>query len=287
MIRRLSGIPRVLDLPRPAFQALRVARAVALRLLGPLDAVKRLAQGRADLPPLWLRRHTGPVRNFESAAREMTALIERLGVVAPDDLVLDAGCGAGAMVPAFARLLGPRGRYVGFDMHEPSVRWCRRHFRADPRLRFESSRRGEAVRFPSAGGQAGFLLAKSLFTHLQEKEARLFLSEIRRVLRPGAAAVVTAFLFEPGEGEARAAEFFPFASPDGSARWRWKAQPESAIAFERSRFLGMIAAAGLRFEWVDKGRGFWPGAAVPRGQDALLLSHGEPRRTSTAAPNEP
>jgi SAM-dependent methyltransferase len=283
----MSGIARVLDLPRPAFRALRAARSVALRLLGPVDALKRLAQGRADLPPLWLRRHTGPVANFESAAREMAATIVRLGVVAADALVLDAGCGAGAMVPTFARLLGPRGRYVGFDMHEPSLRWCRRHFRADPRLRFESSRRGEAVRFPCAGGQAGFLLAKSLFTHLREKEARLFLSEIRRVLRPGAVAVVTAFLFEPGEGEARAAEFFPFASPDGSARWRWKAQPESAIAFERSRFLGMIASAELQFEWQS--RGFWPGAPVPRGQDVLLLSHGEPRRAlhSAAAPNEP
>ena len=257
-------------MPRPALRALRVARAAALRLLGPLDAVKRLAGGRADLPPLWLRRHTGPVRSFESAAREMTALIERLGVVAPDALVLDAGCGAGAMVPMFARLLGPGGRYVGFDIHEPSLRWCRRRFRADPRLRFESSSRGGAVRFPSAGGEAGFLLAKSLFTHLPEKEARHFLSEIRRVLRPGAAALITAFLFEPGEGEARAAEFFPFASPDGSARWRWKAQPESAIAFKEPRFLDMIAAAGLRFEWQS--RGFWPGAPVLRGQDVLLLS---------------
>ena len=201
----------------------------------------------------------------------MTALIVRLGVVSPDALVLDAGCGAGAMVPAFARLLGPGGRYVGFDIHEPSLRWCRRRFGADPRLRFESSSRAGAVRFPSAGGEAGFLLAKSLFTHLREKEARQFLSEIRRVLRPGAAALITAFLFEPGKGEARAAEFFPFASPDGSARWRWKAQPESAIAFESSRFLGMIAAAGLRFEWQS--RGFWPGAPVPVGQDVLLLSH--------------
>jgi SAM-dependent methyltransferase len=272
MIRGLLRIPAgILAMPRPALRALKTARAMALRLLGPVDGMKRLAAGRGNLPPLWLRRHTGPVRSFESAAREMTALVERLGLIASDDLVLDAGCGAGAMAPAFARLLGPRGRYVGFDLHEPSLRWCRRHFRADPRLRFEASRRGADCRFPAASGEAGFVLAKSLFTHLQENEARHFLSEIRRVLRPGAVAVVTVFLFEPGEGEARAAEFFPFVSPDGSARWRWKAQPESAIAFEKSRFLDMIAAAGLRFEWQS--RGFWPGASVPRGQDVLLLSH--------------
>ncbi len=272
-------------MPRPALFALKAARVMALRLVGPVDALMRLAAGRGNLPPLRLRRHTGPVRSFESAAAEMAALVERLGRIAPDDLVLDAGCGAGAMAPAFARLLGPRGRYVGFDLHEPSLRWCRRHFRADTRLRFETSRRGADYRFPAAPGEAGFVLAKSLFTHLPENEARHFLSEIRRVLRPGAVAVVTAFLFEPGEGEARAADVFPFASPDGSARWRWKAQPESAIAFESSRFLEMIAAAGLRFEWHS--RGFWPGASVLRGQDVLLLSYGEPRRPSAAAPNAP
>jgi SAM-dependent methyltransferase len=286
MIRELPRIPSaVLALPRPLLRALKVARSAGLRLLGPLDALARRARGRGNLPPLWLRRHTGPVARFESAAREMAGPLERLGAVAPSDLVLDAGCGAGAMVPTFARLLGPGGRYAGFDRHEPSLRWCRRRFGADPRFEFVLLRGGGDRRFPAADGEAGFVLAKSLFTHLPEAEARHFLLEIRRVLRPGASALVTAFLFEPGEGAARASLFFPFRSPDGSVRWRWKAQPDSAIAFEKSRFLEMIAAAGLRFDWV--GLGFYPGAAAPRGQDVLLLSHGEPRRASTAPPYAP
>ena len=286
MMRGLPRIPiRLLALPRPVLGALKTVRSAGLRLAGPVDAMTRLARKRGNLPPLWLRRHTGPVANFERSAREMAALVESLGVVAPDDLVLDAGCGAGAMVPTFARLLGPGGRYVGFDRHEASLSWCRRTFRADPRLNFEAARRGDAFRFPAADGEAGFVLAKSLFTHLPEAEARGFLLEIRRVLRSGAPALVTAFLFEPGEGEARASAFFPFASPDGSARWRWKAQPESAIAFEKARFLGWIDAAGLGCDW--RSRGFWPGASVPRGQDILLLSHGERRPETAAAPNTP
>lgn len=286
MMRELPRIPiRLLALPRPALRVLKIARSACLRLAGPVDAMKRLSGGRGNLPPLWLRRHTGPVANFERSAREMAASIERLGVVASDDLVLDAGCGAGTMVPTFARLLGPSGRYVGFDRHEASLAWCRQTFRADPRLRFETARHGPALRLPAADGEAGFVLAKSLFTHLPEREARQFLIEIRRVLRPGAAALVTAFLFEPGEGEARASAFFPFASSDGSARWRWKAQPESAIAFERSRFQDMIAGASLQLDWQS--RGFWPGASVPRGQDVLILFHGEPRRVSATAPDAP
>lgn len=285
MMRGLPHIPTsFLALPRPVLRALKVTRSAGLRLAGPVDATTRLLRGQGKLPPLWLRRHTGPLANFERSAREMEALIDSLGVIARDDLVLDAGCGAGAMVPTFARLLGPGGRYVGIDRHEASLSWCRRTFRADPRLRFEPARRGDALRFPAADGEAGFVLAKSLFTHLPEPETRAFLAEIRRVLRPRAPALVTAFLFEPGAGETRASAFFPFTSSDGSARWRWKAQPESAIAFESTRFLGWIAAAGLHGDWWI--RGFWPGASVPRGQDILLLSHGE-RRAIAAAPNTP
>src|SRR6266545_809664 len=276
---------RLLALPRPVFEALRSARTIVLWLLGPLEALARLEKVRGGRPPLWLRRHTGPVSHFESAAREMTQLLETLGLVAPDDLVLDAGCGVGAMVPTFARLLGPSGRYVGFDLHEPSIRWCRSRFRADPRLGFETTNPGTASRFPVADGEAGFVLAKSLFTHLQEPEARHFLSEIRRVLRPGGTAVVTAFLFERGEGETRASEFFPFASADGSARSRWRAHPESAIAFESSRFLALVSGAGLSYEWL--GKGFWPGAAVPRGQDVLLLFRAGTSPASRAAPKTP
>lgn len=286
MMRGLPRIPiRLLALPRPVLFVMRTGRSAGLRLAGPVDAMMRLAGRRGNLPPLWLRRHTGPIANFERSAREMAASIESLRVVAPDDLVLDAGCGAGAMVPTFARLLGPAGRYVGFDRHAASLSWCRRTFRADPRLRFETARRGDALLFPASDGEAGFVLAKSLFTHLTEREARGFLVEIRRVLRPGAAALVTAFLFEPGEGEARASAYFPFASSDGSARWRWKAQPESAIAFEKARFLGWIAVAGLQCDW--RSRGFWPGASVPRGQDILLLSHGDRRLASAAVPKAP
>jgi len=266
-------------------EVFRSARTILLRLLGPVETLTWFLKRRAGLPPLWLRRHTGPVSDFESAAADMTQLLETLGLVAPDDLVLDAGCGAGAMVPTFARLLRASGRYVGFDLYEPSIRWCRGRFRADPRLGFETTSPATASRFPVADGEAGFVLAKSLFTHLQEAEARHFLSEIRRVLRPGGTAVVTAFLFERGEGETRAAEFFPFTSTDGSARWRWKSHPESAIAFEGSSFLAMVSGAGLSHEWL--GRGFWPGAAVPRGQDILLLFRAEERPAKRAAPKTP
>jgi len=144
---------------------------------------------------------------------------------------------------------------------------------------------------PVGDGEVGFVLAKSLFTHLLEPEARRMLAEIRRVIAPGRSAVLTAFLFERGEGERAAATYFPFTAGSGSVRWRRKAKPQSAVAVERLRFLRWIADAGL-----SVGRfapGFWPGESDPRGQDLLVVSDGTARLAglpcvrSRLAPNTP
>jgi len=273
-VTRWLDIPRVSDL-------LRLFRTAAFWLAGPLDWMGRSVRGKPDLPPLWLRRHTGAVSRFESAAQEMTALLDSLGVLNETDTVLDVGCGAGAMTAALARRLGPHGRYVGFDVHAPSIRWCRKRYGNDPRLSFEiapiaspyghrSGRTATSYRFPIEDAGAGFILAKSVFTHLLEPEARHYLCEIRRTLRSGKAAVVTAFLFDarpPGRRAAGVA--FPFG--DERVRQRSAGRPTAAVAYERSVFEGMVRDSGLSVVWMSPG--FFPGAERPGGQDILVLGH--------------
>jgi SAM-dependent methyltransferase len=210
------------------------------------------------------------VHLFESAAREMADRIDGLGVLRAGDLVLDLGCGPGAMAPYFGKRVGPGGRYVGIDMHAASIRWCRKRHRNDARFRFE--RVSTSSPLPVADGQASFILAKSLFTHLLEPEARRMLAEIRRVISPGRIALLTALLFERGDGERAAASHFPFTAGSGAIRWRRKSNPQSAVAIERLRFLRWIAEAGLS---VDRFLpGFWPGQSELSAQDLLVVSDG-------------
>ena len=258
--------------------ALRAARTGLLFAAGPFDAVWRRLTGRNGLPPLWLRRHTGSVAAFESAARETSAFLDRLGVFQdPPRLVLDVGCGAGAMVEELRRRLTAEGRYVGFDVHAPSIRWCRRRWASDPRLVFEiaplaspygsaAGRPVESYRFPVEDGQADLVLAKSVFTHLARDEARHYLAETRRVLRPGRPAVVTAFLYQAGAPGVETA--FPHPAGDGT-RLKSRARPTAAVAFEKSRFVSMIEEAGLRLQWHSEG--FYPGRPRRDAQDVLLL----------------
>ncbi|HVT16660.1 MAG TPA: class I SAM-dependent methyltransferase [Thermoanaerobaculia bacterium] len=251
-------------------------RTALLWLASPADYLVRLVSGRGDLPPLWLRRHVGPVGEFARAAAGVVDLIGRLDLVRAGSRVLDAGCGCGAMVPGLACLLGASGEYVGFDVHRGSIRWCRRHFREDPRLRFElaevktpysQSARGavEIYRFPVGSQAVDFILAKSLFTHLTLAEARHYLAEIKRTLAPSGRALVTVFLFDPSSPDIL--DSFPFASLDGQVRWRVRARPHAAIAYERRLFERLVAEAGLTV--VEMIVSFWPGSG--QGQDVLVL----------------
>lgn len=264
--------PRIAD-------ALRGGRSAALWLAGPIDRLWLRATGREHLPPLWLRRHTGPVRAFESAARETAGFLDRLDLCADARLVLDVGCGAGAMVAELAPRLPPDGRYVGFDVHAPSIRWCRRRWEPDKRFSFDlatiASPYGSAsgpplssYRFPVGDGEAGLVLAKSVFTHLLADDARHYLAETRRVLRPGRAAVVTAFLFD--ESLEAASRAFPFAAGEG-ARVRSLSRPTAAVAWEKAGFVRLIEEAGLRLQWHSPG--YYPGRARLTAQDILLLGH--------------
>lgn len=261
--------------------SLRRARTAALWLAGPVDRILLRATGRGHLPPLWLRRHTGPVSAFESAARETAEFLDRLALVRPGDTVLDVGCGPGAMVPELARRLGPVGRYVGFDVHAASIRWARKHHAGDSRLRFEhadlvsawgaGAHSASTYRLPLDEGEADLVLAKSVFTHLLEIDARHYLAEIHRVLRPGRGAVVTAFLYDDGGLRLPDVErAFPYS--DGRpVRWRLRSRPSAAVAFGREFFEAMITAAGLRVIWMSAG--YFPGSARPTGQDTLILGH--------------
>jgi SAM-dependent methyltransferase len=209
----------------------------------------------------------------------MAAAITDMKLVREDDQVLDVGCGAGAMAFEFARLLGPRGRYLGFDVHQPSIGWCRRGFAKDARLAFElaelsspySSRPGgrlETYRFPLSDSSAGFILAKSVFTHLLVPEARHYLAEICRTLEPGRTALVTAFLFDPAVSSAPA---FPHVGAAGEVRWRRSSRPQAGLAFSREFFESLVREAGLSI--VGAIWGYFPGnASVPSGQDILVLT---------------
>lgn len=278
--------PEMLPMPssRNLVQILFRSREQLLRrLIDPFDRLYLRAKGQQSWPPYSLRRHVGSPSKFELAARQTEQWIERFALLRGNCRVLDIGCGCGAMVPTFARLFDAASSYVGFDVHPPSIDYCRRAFAEDGRFRFVLAEVGSpygnlqgssaaSYRFPLDGDSVDFVLAKSVFTHLQENEARQYLREIGRVLRPGGRALVSVFLFTlPGE-ENGLFDALPYpATPEARIRWRFASKPEAAIGFEGSLFQRWIADAHLTAEeFVPI---FWPGKnSVQAGQDLLILT---------------
>ena len=272
------------DLPLPAILALRQARTALFYAASPVERALSLSAASRDLPPLWLRRHAGPVRHFASSALEAERLLVELDLIHADAAVVDLGCGPGAMAPIFARRLNDRGRYLGLDVHAPSIRWCRERWARDARFRFRllerdspystSSGGGDGA-IPVANGSIDLVVAKSLFTHVLAEETAALLAEIRRTLRPDGRAFVTAFLFDGARG-ADGPPYFPFPAPGAAVRWRQKLWPHAAVAYERELFEFLCRANGLgctRFVG-----GFYPGdAEIPSGQDILVLAPVEAR----------
>ena len=92
-----------------------------------------------------------------------------------------------------------------------------------------------------------FVVAESLFTHLSAEEARSYLAEIGRVMRPGATLCVSVFLLDSAAREAIAAgrSDHQFATARGDDWIEDPEQPLLAVAFAAEWFASALAAAGL------------------------------------------
>jgi SAM-dependent methyltransferase len=91
--------------------------------------------------------------------------------------VLDFGCGIGRVVRQFHR---QPFRVCGTDINPESIEWCRRHLRF---ARFEVNGAEPPLVFDAQ--TFDFVYTFSVFTHFTEPQQRAWMSELRRVLRPG------------------------------------------------------------------------------------------------------
>lgn len=116
---------------------------------------------------------------FRGKRAAIAALLERAGARAlgPRDLVVDVGCGTGAVLERF----GAGALAVGIDDHADALRYARRKSEA---LLARSDAR--ALPFRTGGVDRVFLL--DVAEHVPE-DAAVF-AEIRRVLKPDGLAVV-------------------------------------------------------------------------------------------------
>jgi SAM-dependent methyltransferase len=213
-------------LERPAYRVLE--RAQTVRALPELFSRSR-GQGSdgLPLPPPILRVQVSGLARGEAfivqshhAAQAVLGGVRRAGRELEEfDAVLDFGCGCGRVMRRWAGISGPS--FYGSDYNPKFIEWCRENL---PFAQFEVN--GLAPPLPFADGQFDLVYALSVFTHLTEPLQHQWITELRRVIKPGGL-----ILF----------------STRGDA-WAWKLEPEERARYDQGEVViryGEVAGTNL------------------------------------------
>ncbi len=212
-----------------------------------------------------------------------SALLVGRAHLAPTDDVLDIGCAAGQKARVLTRIL-TTGSYEGLDVVAEAIEWCREHYRAHPRFRFQTAEvysshynptgryQDTEYRFPYADAAFDVVFLSSVFTHMLPPGVARYLSEIARVLRPGGRCLSTFFLLN--EQQRRQPPLtsttiqFPHAMK--GCRVRNAQDPSEAIAHPEEDVRRVYARAGLRIAEIAYGT--WCGGKDLLGalQDSII-----------------
>ena len=223
---------------------------------------------------------------LKTGERYLSFFVDVCGL-APDDRLLDVGCGVGRMAVPLTRYLSPVGAYRGFDVVKPGIEWCRKAITSRfPHFQFEwvdvynqtYNPRGKLnpadFRFPYGDQEFDFVFLTSVFTHMLPNDLRHYLAEIVRVLKPGGSCAITYFLLNQDSSRliSRGASRLDFRYEAAGCLTIDPAAPESAVAYDEASILGLYADTGLVVSHPVY-YGFWCGRSGPlRFQDVIVAS---------------
>ena len=224
------------------------------------------------IPPAELRVWVGPFKDAElyrdSGKNNLRSIIELCGLK-PHAQVLEVGCGCGRIATALASYLADGGTYDGFDVAAPLLNWCQ--VELQPRLpcfRFHladevhapghnpsGTKSAAEFKFPYPSGGFDFVILSSVLTHILPQAIENYLWETARVLKPGAPAFISMFLFDEAAANAvnSRTTVFDFRHSIGSCRTFDPVHPEEGIACEEAWFFEVVNRAGLRPSTVRRG----------------------------------
>jgi len=127
----------------------------------------------------------------------------------PKSAVLEIGCGPGRLPIGIQAHLGSIEKYCAVDVHEPSIRWCKKYIEkkspnfsfvhievSNERYNVEGKESQEETKLPFEDESFDIVYLYSVFSHLLEKDVRAYLKEFERLLRPSGKVFLTAFVEE-------------------------------------------------------------------------------------------
>jgi len=233
-----------------------------------------------DEPPSFMDYSGG---GFVPIGNHLVQLMTARAGLSDGMVVVDIGCGIGRMAVAMSKQLRNIS-YVGFDVVNYGILWCRKRFAALSGYRFvhanifntfynpRGSEAGSSYRFPASDSTADFVCATSVFTHMPAAEVAHYLREASRCMKRGGKAYFTAFILDQesrGQIEANLT-LLTFRHEHQGACVETPDEPDLAVAYDRSVFEAIVVRSGL--EVVAFYPGNWRKLPYEDYQDAYVLA---------------
>ena len=210
----------------------------------------------------------------------------------PEERILDIGCGCGQMALQLEQYLDENGRYVGIDIHEPSIEWCQKKINSR-RSNFQFThidvrnfaynpngiQHAEDYRLPYEQGSFDFILLKSVFTHMRPPEVDNYLGEVARLLSTRGRCLATFFLLneEQATFAREGANALSFTHGQGAWRYVHEQSPESAVAYDETYVIDLLEQHGLKLKQPIF-YGCWSGRKNGLSYQDVLLIERKPDR---------
>lgn len=128
-----------------------------------------------------VRAHVGKMDQYERIGAIERQILLRFGLKDGDSLV-DVGCGSGRLAKSLQDM--PNLDYLGTDVVELLIEYCRNNYRSD--WRFEVV---DGFTIPKPAKSVDMVAAFSVFTHILYEETFIYLEDCYRVLKDGGLVV--------------------------------------------------------------------------------------------------
>lgn len=221
------------------------------------------------------------------------ALIEILNLT-QDSVFLDVGCGIGRISSGLVIFFGRHGtgKYEGFDIGPPAIEWNKHAYQSFVRFNFrhadinskmynpQGKLSASNYSFPYDADTFDAVFLGSVFTHDYPDAIDNFLSEIRRVMKPGACSLISWFILnkesEAFQKKGKAKPSIMLVMPNHPESNHFKVasveNPEAAIAYTEERMRKFYSDANLAIHFFFQG--MWSGRPRSYGYRGWEGGHG-------------
>jgi len=207
--------------------------------------------------------------DYKKQGEKFLAYFQELAGLKPEHAVLDVGCGIGRMAVPLTHFLSISGSYEGFDIVKSGIDWCKKHITTEfPNFRFQytglynqlynTSDKADAgnFSFPYASGKFDFVFLTSVFTHMMPKEVEHYITEISRVMKPGATCLMSFFIVNCESEDLMITQPSHMNFPMNKGYYRLhSSQVDTAnVAYDEEWLLEKLETAGLKIEVIKFGQ---------------------------------